>query len=789
MTSLGEINRINKNISNSTINAIRALHLLIFKCEGNRQKRARLRKFEGFSFLLDSEEYKAKLKFIHENLTDGDLTLICNILNIDHDGNADELSKRICTSLMNLENLKILNEAVNEQEDEDTDEQDVKEEENKEDEERSNSELCYHPKFLLRDIEDSIRPFTGSDNYTANRWIKEFEDMRKLLKWNDLETFIYAKKSIKGFAKTVINCEPNINSWVNLKRVLRAEFPTTINSATLHQMLVNRKMKKEETLKEYFCHMRELAGRGSIEDDALIKYTIDGINDDIRNKVVLFGCSTVAEFKKRIDIYEEIKLSSKVHQEKCQSLAFKKFPESVQERRVKNAGTTSVANVVRCYNCGKMGHVSSACTAPKREPNSCFKCGSQGHQKKDCPRIGPTSRQLTEGTTHKEIGWIAESSSLAPTYEVKIKLEVNDVEINATLDSGSPISLISEHILPVNVIISPYTRKFQFEGVNKSKLNILGELKQNVSVNSIKIPITFYVVPENTINSICLLGRDFLSYDGIQVKFQGNNVYIDVKSTLVEEPIGECISDILNIDISNNVKLNEPDLDINNELSLEIQSKVKNIIKENYNDVEKPKEPVTNLELALTVKPDCHLGYLVDGEGICPSTANVAAVANYPIPKNFRELHSFLGLISYFRKFIHNFAIVAQPLYKLLKSKINFVWSEEESNCFERLKNFLISESLIAIYSPTALTELHCDASAQGYGSILVQKQFDNKCYPMRTANAYEVIKWQACYSFFSQYHKPVKLVFDGGSGFNPNGFTKFHKSSPMNMKPWLPNS
>uniref|UniRef100_T1HWV4 CCHC-type domain-containing protein n=1 Tax=Rhodnius prolixus TaxID=13249 RepID=T1HWV4_RHOPR len=185
-----------------------------------------------------------------------------------------------------------------------------------------------------------------------------------------------------------------------------------------------------------------------------------------------------------------------------------------------------------------MGHVSSACTAPKREPNSCFKCGSQGHQRKDCPRLRPTSRQLTEGTTHKEIGWIAESSSLAPTYEVKIKLEVNDVEISATLDSGSPISLISEHILPVNVIISPYTRKFQFDGVNQSKLNILGELKQNVSVNSIKIPITFYVVPENTINSICLLGRDFLSYDGIQVKFQGNNVYIDVKSTLVEEPIG-----------------------------------------------------------------------------------------------------------------------------------------------------------------------------------------------------------------------------------------------------------
>lgn len=126
-----------------------------------------------------------------------------------------------------------------------------------------------------------------------------------------------------------------------------------------------------------------------------------------------------------------------------------------------------------------------------------------------------------------------------------------------------------------------------------------------------------------------------------------------------------------------------------------------------------------------------YLGYSINAKGIRPTTENISAIVEYPVPSNFKQLHSFLGLISYFRKFIHNFAGRAKPLYDLLKNKVEFQWSEKELLCFEELKQMLSSEPLLALYSHKAETELHCDASSFGFGSILMQKQPHGKFQPI----------------------------------------------------------
>lgn len=126
-----------------------------------------------------------------------------------------------------------------------------------------------------------------------------------------------------------------------------------------------------------------------------------------------------------------------------------------------------------------------------------------------------------------------------------------------------------------------------------------------------------------------------------------------------------------------------------------------------------------------------YLGYRVNENGVRPSDANVKSVLDYPVPRNTQEVHRFVCLASYFRRFIPSFSTIAKPLYDLTKKDAKFKFGAEENYAFETLKSLLSSKPVLAIYSPTSDTELHCDASASGYGAILIQKQNDGTLKPV----------------------------------------------------------
>jgi hypothetical protein len=55
-------------------------------------------------------------------------------------------------------------------------------------------------------------------------------------------------------------------------------------------------------------------------------------------------------------------------------------------------------------------------------------------------------------------------------------------------------------------------------------------------------------------------------------------------------------------------------------------------------------------------------------------------------PINYKEVHSFLGLAGYYRKFVKHFGIIARPLFDLLKKNTIFLWTKETDKAFELLK-------------------------------------------------------------------------------------------------------
>ena len=118
-----------------------------------------------------------------------------------------------------------------------------------------------------------------------------------------------------------------------------------------------------------------------------------------------------------------------------------------------------------------------------------------------------------------------------------------------------------------------------------------------------------------------------------------------------------------------------------------------------------------------------YLGHVVSREGVSTNPSKIDAVAFWPTPKNKRELREFLGLCSYYRKFIKSFADIASPLHHLVEKETEFVWSEQCSEAFNELKRLLTSAPVLAYPIASGKYTLDTDASEGGIGAVLSQEQ------------------------------------------------------------------
>lgn len=138
-----------------------------------------------------------------------------------------------------------------------------------------------------------------------------------------------------------------------------------------------------------------------------------------------------------------------------------------------------------------------------------------------------------------------------------------------------------------------------------------------------------------------------------------------------------------------------------------------------------------------------YLGYHIGVSGISPSEDNLKSVRSFKEPKNISELRRFLGLCSYFRRFIKQFSAIAQPLNELLKKNVSWRWTESESTAFQQLKKLITEKPVLACYRTNGSIEVHTDACDYGIGAIMYQQQEDEEwkpvCYISRTLNEHEI--------------------------------------------------
>uniref|UniRef100_A0A7I5E5B3 RNA-directed DNA polymerase n=1 Tax=Haemonchus contortus TaxID=6289 RepID=A0A7I5E5B3_HAECO len=131
------------------------------------------------------------------------------------------------------------------------------------------------------------------------------------------------------------------------------------------------------------------------------------------------------------------------------------------------------------------------------------------------------------------------------------------------------------------------------------------------------------------------------------------------------------------------------------------------------------------------------LGHLIDSEGVHMDPNKVMAVERYPTPTNVKEMRTFLGMASYYRKFCLGFSKHAGILFRLTAAKAKWAWTQEHEEAFKRVKKMICSAPVLAQPDVEAAKNgkrpfvICTDASTTGLGAVLSQEGEDGYLHPI----------------------------------------------------------
>lgn len=120
-----------------------------------------------------------------------------------------------------------------------------------------------------------------------------------------------------------------------------------------------------------------------------------------------------------------------------------------------------------------------------------------------------------------------------------------------------------------------------------------------------------------------------------------------------------------------------------------------------------------------------YLGHIIKNNSVSPIKDNLISIRNFPVPRTQKHVRQFLGKINFYNNYVPNISITLDPLHNLLRKGQNFNWTEECQDAFEKMKNFLCTQPVLAIFDPERPIHIYTDASLQGLGAVLKQPQLN----------------------------------------------------------------
>ncbi|GKU97795.1 hypothetical protein SLEP1_g10885 [Rubroshorea leprosula] len=505
-----------------------------------------------------------------------------------------------------------------------------------------------------------------------------------------------------------------------------------------------------EQYKEEFDRYLRFVGSQVGDEQAKVDKFLWGLNSDIYLAVNQFKPATYREAADRaIDQKKAMaRVKSSGQFSGGSSLGKRKFdgsrrslflalPKSEINKGSKWSGATKIASQAStaqrarptqliCRACGKVGHTRDQCHTAT---GACFKCGKQGHRIANCPLLDPkaqTQQARVQVMTHKEA---------AATDVITGTLPVNSDYAHVLFDLGASHSFIArsyvlKRALPVDTSDCELHVDTPLGGVMTTReVEFAIDLVPGTGpISKAPCPPVLFVKKKDGSMRLCI---DYQELNKVKIKPD------DVPKTafrtryghyeFIVMPFGLTNAPARFMDLMNRV--------FSKYLDQFVVLFIDDILVYSFSHAFHEKHLRTVLETLRRERlfakfKKCEfwldnvafLGHVVTKDGISVDPQKIEAVVDWKRPNSVTEIHSFLGLAGYYRRFVGDFSRIALPMTRLIRKDTKFEWTPECEKSFLTLKEKLVTAPVLALPINGGKFTIYSDASKKGLGCVLMQK-------------------------------------------------------------------
>ncbi|GJX21963.1 putative reverse transcriptase domain-containing protein [Tanacetum coccineum] len=410
----------------------------------------------------------------------------------------------------------------------------------------------------------------------------------------------------------------------------------------------------------------------------------------------------------------------------------------------------------KCHKCNKVGHLACDCRSSGNtnvantqrdnrailKGNGCFKCGALGHFKRDCLKL-----KNKDGGNGNAQGWLCEVGNAEKNGNATRNLDsnvgtgtflLNNWYASILFDTGADRSFIATAFSSlIDIDPTPLENSYDVELADRKIVRaqeymakgcqiFLAQISAKKEEDKSKgkqlkdVPIVRYfleVFPEDLpglsparpvefqidlIPGAVPVARAPSGYHQLRVREQ------DIPKTAFQTRYGHYEFQVMLFGLTN-APTDKKEHKEYLETILELLKKEKMYAK------------FSKCEFwILKVQFLCHV---IDSRGIHVDPAKIESIKDWASPKTPTEIHQFLGLVGYYRRFIKGFSKIAKSMTKLTQKGIKFDWGKKEENAFRLIKQKLCSAPILALPEGREDFVVYYDASHKGLGAVLMQRE------------------------------------------------------------------